>query len=105
MRVKRDEVPLEIRRRAARHLEAIRGTEMARGGANAQLGEEACPVYRPDVKGVAYWEVEIAGVRSVSRHNRNGGPGRAKSGFMILSAGPHDVPVPHWSLELEPPSR
>jgi hypothetical protein len=24
---------------------------------------------------------------------------------MILSAGRHDVPVPHWSLELEPPSR
>jgi len=105
VRVKRDEVPLEIRRRAVRHLEAIRGTEMARGGANAQLGEEACPVYRPDVKGVAYWELEIAGVKAVSRHVKNGKPARSGSGFMILSAGRHDVPVPHWSLELEPPSR
>ena len=67
MRVKRDEVPLEIRRRAARQLELIRGTPMAPGADAAQLGEEACPVYRPDVKGVAYWEIEITGVKATTR--------------------------------------
>ena len=40
MRVKIDEVPLEARRRAARYLEAVRGTEMARGADGAVLGDE-----------------------------------------------------------------
>ena len=68
MRVKLEQVPLEIRRRAARHLEAIRGTEMAKGGDSAQFGPEACPVYRPDVKGVAYWELEVTGVKATGRN-------------------------------------
>jgi hypothetical protein len=105
MRVKSDKVPLEIRRRAARQLEAIRGTPMAPGADAAQIGEEACPIYRPDVKGVAYWEIEIVGVKAVSRNGDNGKVRRSSSGFMIVSAGRHDVPVPHWSVELEPPSR
>jgi hypothetical protein len=71
----------------------------------AQLGEEACPVYRPDVKGVAYWELEIAGVKSISRNGQNGKRRRGDSGFLLVSTGSHDVPIPHWSLELEPPSR
>jgi hypothetical protein len=105
MRVKLDEVPLEIRRRAARHLEAVRGTPMAPGADAAQLGEEACPVYRPDVKGVAYWELEIVPVRAATRGGANGRPGSSDRGFMVVSTGAHDVPVPHWSVELEPPSR
>src|SRR5712691_3980249 len=105
MRVKLVEVPLEIRRRAARHLEAIRGTPLTQGGDAARLGEEACPVYRPDVKGIAYWELEVAGVKTVGREGPDGRPRRGSSGFMLLSTGPHDVPIPHWSLELEPPSR
>jgi hypothetical protein len=104
MRVTRDEVPLEIRRRAARHLEAVRGTPGAVGSDAAQLGDEACPVYRPDVRGVAYWELEIAGVKAVPRDGGDG-PREATGGFIILSAGRHDVPIPHWSTELEPPSR
>lgn len=106
MRVKQDEVPLEIRRRAARHLEAIRGTPMAAGADGAQLGEEVCAVYRPDVRGAAYWEFEVTGVKaSVRSGGGDGSTGRSGSGFLIVSAGRHDVPVPHWSLELEPPSR
>ena len=109
MRVKSEKVPLEIRRRAARHLEAIRGTEMARGSDGAQIGEEACPVYRPDVKGVAYWELEITGVKATSRNGgQNGSNGKrkaARNGFLLVSNGRHDVPIPHWSFELEPPSR
>jgi len=105
MRVKRDDVPLEFRRRAARHLETIRGSSMAPGSDAARLGEEACPLYRPDVRGVAYWEFEIAGVKTVSRSGSNGKRGKSDSGFLILSAGRHDAPIPHWSVELEPPSR
>ena len=107
MRVKIDEVPLEIRRRAARQLEAVRGTPMAPGADAARLGEEACPVYRPDVREVAYWELEIVGVKTTARQaaNGNGRPGRSDRGFIIVSTGAHDVPIPHWSVELEPPSR
>jgi hypothetical protein len=106
MRVKREAVPLAIRRRAARHIEAMRGLGMAVGAEAAQLADEACPVYRPDVRGVAYWELEITGVKATVRGNGDGQPGRGSgTGFLILSAGKHDVPIPHWSLELEPPSR
>jgi hypothetical protein len=106
MRVKQKEVPLEVRRRAARHLEEIRGTPMGAGADAAQLGEEACPVHRPDVRGVAYWEFEVAGVKATTRRGgEDGKPDRRGSGFLIVSAGAHDAPVPHWSLELEPPSR
>jgi hypothetical protein len=61
---------MELRRRAVRHLEAMRGTPMAPNADASQLGDEACPIYRPDVKGIAYWELEIAGVKSVSRKSR-----------------------------------
>ena len=107
MRVKLDTVPMELRRRAVRYLEAMRGTPMAPNADAMQLGEEACPIYRPDVKGIAYWELEIAGVKSVSRKgpNGNGKLRRSTSGFIIISTGRHDVPVPHFSFELEPPSR
>jgi hypothetical protein len=106
MRVKLEKVPLEIRRRAARHLEAIRGTEMGRGNDGAQLGAEACPVYRPDVKGVAYWEFEVTGVKATVRNvGHNGRRKAGGNGFLIVSNGRHDVPIPHWSFELEPPSR
>ena len=108
MRVKLDKVPVEIRRRAARHLEAMRGTPMAPGADNARLGDEACPVYRPDVKGVAYWELEIVGLKTVTRAGANGTggkPGRSDRGFVLASTGRHDVPIPHWSVELDPPSR
>jgi hypothetical protein len=106
MRVKRSEVPIAIRRRAARHLEAMRGLAAAAGAEAMQLGDEACPVHRPDVRGVAYWELEVTGVKSTVRGNGDGQPGGGSgTGFLILSAGKHDVPIPHWSLELEPPSR
>ena len=104
MRVGLNEVPLEVRRRAARHLESIRGTPMAPRSNRARLGEEACPVYRPDVRGVAYWEFEIAGVKTIPR----GDEGRKRggsNGFLIVSVDRGDAPIPHWSTELEPPTR
>jgi hypothetical protein len=91
-----------------------------------RLGAEACPIYRPDIDGIAYYEFELhtgslepvqlvtpraAALRlfdsekqSVSGAARPPriGPG---FGFVVASAGPHDFPIPHWSLQGEPPSR
>lgn len=104
MRIQLDEVPLEVRRRAARHLEAIRESPIGANAGTASLGDEACPVYRPDVRGVAYWEFEVVGVKAATRTGTNGKRGSDR-GFVLAATGAHDVPFPHWSLELEPPSR
>ena len=53
-------------------------------------------------KGVSFWEIEVRGVKAASR-NTNGRS--VDRGFIVVSTGRHDFPVPHWSLELEPPSR
>ena len=103
MRVKIDEAPQDLRRRAAHRLESIRGTPMGAGADGARLGDEACPIYRPDIKGVAYWEFEIVGLKGTQARDRKGeGNG---VGFMLATAGRHDVPLSHWSLGIEPPSR
>jgi hypothetical protein len=102
MRVKIQEVPLNLRRRAANHLESIRGTPMAPGGDSARLGDMACPVYRPDMREIAYWEIEIKGLKQ-TRARGHAGPSSGL-GFVLMSTGAHDVPIPHWSMEAEPPS-
>ena len=69
------------------------------------LGPETCPLYRPDVKGVAYWEFELVGLkRPAPRGVKNPRVGTS-TGFIVVSAGRHDVPVPHWSLDRNAPSR
>lgn len=102
MRVKIQEVPLNLRRRAANHLESIRGTPMAPGADAARIGDMACPVYRPDIQGVAYWEIEIKGLKQTRARGHEGKS--SGLGFILLSTGQHDVPIPHWSVEAEPPS-
>ncbi len=91
-----------------------------------RLSAEACPIYRPDIDGIAYYEFELhsgslapvqlltpraAALRLFDPEQRTAsgaarppriGPG---SGFLVVSAGPHDFPIPHWSLQGEPPSR
>jgi len=78
-RIPMSEVPREFRRRGARFIE--RGLA---GGADwdegAQLGSYAYPVGRPDVEGVAYYELEVD-------------PG----GFVLCATGEHDGPVPHFN--------
>lgn len=100
MRVSLEQVPMEARRRAARHLEGIRSS-VSRRGNRARLGETACPVHRPDIRGVAFWEFEVEGLETAKRDTER----RNDRGFIVISTGRHDVPVAHWSLELEPPSR
>ncbi len=103
MRVEMQETPQELWRRVANKLESVRGTPMAPGANDAYLGKLACPVYRPDVKGVAYWEFEIAGLKEVRSRGHEGQSSGV--GFMLASTGAHDVPIPHWSLAVEAPSR
>jgi hypothetical protein len=110
VRVPLEKVPVGVWRQAARHLESIRAMPLGAGAGAATIAPEACPLYRPDVKGIAYWEFELVGLR---RPRPQPGPkGAAKdprvgtgTGFIVLAAGRHDVPVPHWSLDRNPPSR
>ena len=103
MRVKLQETPIQLRRLVANKLESIRGTPMAPNSKGAYLGELACPIYRPDIEGIAYWEFEIAGLEKILPREHQGSSSGV--GFMLASTGSHDLPVPHWSLTIEPPSR
>lgn len=89
-------LPDGIWRRVADHLENARETFGA-DGRTARLGATAIPVYRPDMKRAAYFEIEVP-VR-----DRRTAKGPA-SGFVVAAAGPHDWPISHWSLGAEPPS-
>ena len=104
MRVPLEKVPIGVVRLAARHLESIRGAPLAGGADAAMLGPEACPLFRPDVRGVAYWEFQIVGLkRPAPKGVKNARLGTG-TGFLVVSAGRHDVPVPHWSLDRNAPS-
>jgi hypothetical protein len=131
MAIDSSKVPMELRRRAAQHLESLKGTPMAPNGDGAVIGSEVWPIYRPDLDEPAYYEftVELASshVRlatsaaslSTLLEQREGSrlrlkkpaagdlPGRERpngrgQGFIVVAAGPHDFPVPHWSLDRPP---
>ena len=59
MRIPITKVPLELRRKAAQHLENVRDTEMGIGAKRAKLAEQVCPMYRPDRVEIAYYEFEV----------------------------------------------
>ena len=105
MRVPLEKAPLGVWRQAARHLESIRGTALGEGADGAALGPEACPIFRPDVKGIAYWEFEIVGLKRPQPEGVKDPRVGTGTGFIVVAAGRHDVPVPHWSLDRNPPSR
>lgn len=92
-----DQVELSLRRRAAQHVEDVRNTDMAPGWERAYLGAEVRLLYRPDVEDVAYYEFPVFAPAM------QGEP--APAGFIILSSGEHDIPVPHWSFNGEAPSQ
>ncbi len=87
--VKFGEVPVQFIRTAAQLLEEMRGGPMAPGWDNARFGELVRELHRPDVEGVAYYEFQLL--------NGDGGP----AGFIIVSTGDHDHPIPHWNHEGE----
>ena len=59
MAIDQARIPTPIRRRAAQHLESIRGTPMAPFGDGATLGNDVWPIYRPDLEEVAYYEFTV----------------------------------------------
>ncbi len=93
----RDQVPDEIFRRAAQHLELMRGSAMAPGWEEARLGERIRPFYRPDLAEIAYYEFDV------QRPTEDGLELEA-AGFILLSAGEHDFPIAHWNFEGPAPS-
>jgi len=115
------EVPIGLRRRAAQHIESLRESELGRKAEGLVLGEIAWPMYRPDLEAVAYYELALvrAGGQPATVVTTRAWPaGRAPElifsrprppesmsvGFVIVSTGPHDAPIPHWSLERPAPS-
>lgn len=134
MSIELAKVPAPIRRKAAQHLESIRGTPMAPNATNARLADEVWPIYRPDLEEVAYYEFSVelgsgpsrlltsaAGLSALLATERKTASARAKRadvsikdrggssrssdrGFIVVSAGPHDFPIPHWSLDRPPVS-
>ena len=134
MSIELAKVPVPIRRKAAQHLESIRGTPMAPNAGNARLANEVWPIYRPDLEEVAYYEFSVelgsgpsrlvtsaAGLSALLAAERKTASARVKRteasveeragasqpsprGFIVVSAGPHDFPIPHWSLDRPPVS-
>lgn len=86
------DIPTDFHRRAAQLLEEVRGSEMAPGWEQARLSTIVRPLYRPDVEGVAYYEFQVV-VQS------------QPAGFIILSTGEHDFPIPHWNFTGESPTQ
>lgn len=104
MRVPMEKVPLADRRRAARALESLLGLGSRRQRSAARFATEAAEVFRPDLDVVAYWEFEIEGLHT-SMPMPEGEAKDYDKGFLLVATGAHDVPVPHFSLDLAPPSR
>jgi hypothetical protein len=81
-----NEIPNELLLRAAQLLEDVRNDEnSAPGWAKAQLSDDITPIYRPDLPELgrkpAYYNIPVE-----------------PSGFIIVSTGDHDFPIPHWNF-------
>ena len=97
------EIPIEIHRRAAQHLEEVRGTEMAPGWEDATLFEWVRPLYRPDdLQAPGWWEIGIW--PSDELRETAVEPGDNLRGFIVLSANEHDFPIAHWGSAGLPPT-
>jgi hypothetical protein len=70
----------QYKRRAVQLIEELRNSGMAPGWDEAKLSGAVQMLYRPDVRHAAYYEFEVK-----------------PAGFIILSTGVHDFPVPHWN--------
>ena len=95
MRIRKEKVPVALRRKAAQLLESLRGTPMGEGLESATLADDVTPMYRPDMQGVAYYEFAF---------DRKDGVQAERRGFIVVSAGDHDFPRAHWSAGRPPVS-
>ncbi len=84
----RVEVPVEVYRMAADHVEEANRSEYAPDWKNAHLSGVVWVYYRPDIEGIAYYEFEVV-------------PG----GFVVVSTGDHDSAIPHWDFTGPPIGR
>jgi hypothetical protein len=98
MRIPASQVPVAVRRKAAQHLESVRETEMGVNARRARLAADVTTIRRPDIANVAYYEFEV-------ELDNGASAGSPSSGFIVVSAGAHDHPVPHWSFDERPVSR
>ena len=88
------DVPRDVHRRAARHLEEVRGTEMAPGWESATLDRLVRPLYRPDDDDEpAYYEFSVFIIAE-----------KRYAGFIIAAANENDFPIAHWSDTGDPPT-
>lgn len=87
-----ESLDLGLRRKAEQFLEDMRGNPMAPGWERARLGDRVRDLFRPDVEGPAYQEFQVL--------DPEGGP----AGFILISTGDHDLPIPHWNFEGETPT-
>jgi len=86
-----NEIPNELLLRAAQLLEDVRNDEnSAPGWAKAQLSDDITPIYRPDLPELghkpAYYNIPVK-----------------PAGFIIVSTGDHDFPIPHWNFTGQSP--
>lgn len=96
------DMPADMQRRLAQFLAEMRGGPIAPAWSAPRPSGYVLPMYRPDVEGIAYYEVEII-------NQTRGTNSRAfiplVTGFVILSNGEHDFPIAHWSDNGLAPSR
>jgi hypothetical protein len=83
-RIPMDEVPKDIRKRAVRLAEDAAGAAVTWEDPPS-LGTFAHVVERPDVEGVAYYELALE-----------------PKGFVVAATGKHDAPLPHFSTDTAP---
>ena len=97
------DIPVWIQRKAAQHVEEMRNTDMApEWDSTARLEWPVRPLYRPDVDEVAYYEFPVV---IGEEDGQPGATSSENSGFVIVSAGEHDFPIPHWASGGDSPSR
>ena len=87
-----DQTPIELHRRAADFLEERRDLHGG-GWADARLDGTAEPIFEPGITGPAYYEYALV--------DDNGDP----RGYILLSTGEHDFPVPVAALGGAAPSQ
>ena len=127
MRISFQEVPLDVRRSAAQRLESIRGTDVRRSAERGSSSAATSPRSTDRIStrspttsydlatGSARVQLVTPGAISSRVFERKGKERAAAEpvrpvrgtghGFIVASAGPHDFPLPHSSLESPPPSR
>lgn len=96
------DMPSDMQRRLAQFLAEMRGGQIASKWSAPRPSGYVLPMYRPDVDGIAYYEVEIIN-QTKQTNSRAFIP--SADGFVILSNGGHDFPIAHWSDNGLAPSR